>query len=226
MTPIDHGDVCLNVDKGWFASHGVAAPASLDDLADPALSEAPRRREPCHLDAGARIHARHRGPLRRAGWRDYWRRLRANGVLVVDGWEEAYTAQFSGAGGSKGKRPIVVSYATSPPAEVMFATKPTKTAPTAAVTATCFRQVELAGVLEGAKNEKGARALIDFMLAERFQKALPESMFVLPVREGTPLPPVFRKYAAFPTKPFSLPAEEIGRNRDRWIDEWTRVVLR
>jgi thiamine transport system substrate-binding protein len=86
--------------------------------------------------------------------------------------------------------------------------------------------VELAGVLEGAKNEKGARALIDFMLTERFQKALPESMFVLPVREGTPLPPVFRKYAAFPAEPFDLPSEEIGANRDRWIDEWTQVVLR
>ena len=226
LTPIDHGDVCLNVDKGWFASHRVAAPASLDDLADPAYRKLLVVENPATSTPGLAFMLATVAHFGEPGWRDYWRRLRANGVLVVDGWEEAYTAQFSGAGGSKGKRPIVVSYATSPPAEVMFATKPTKTAPTAAVTATCFRQVELAGVLEGAKNEKGARALIDFMLAERFQKALPESMFVLPVREGTPLPPVFRKYAAFPTKPFSLPAEEIGRNRDRWIDEWTRVVLR
>ena len=91
-----------------------------------------------------------------SGWQDYWRRLRANGVLVVDGWEEAYTTRFSGAGGSKGKRPIVVSYATSPAAEVIFAKPPPTTAPTAVVTGSCFRQVELAGVLAGARNAKGA----------------------------------------------------------------------
>ena len=161
-----------------------------------------------------------------SGWRDYWSALRANGVLVVDGWEEAYTTRFSGAGGSKGTRPIVVSYATSPAAEVIFAATPPATAPTAAVTASCFRQIELAGVLAGAKNVKGARALIDFMLSERFQASLPESMFVLPVRTGTPLPDAFRRYAVSPAQPLDLPAAEIGRNRDRWIDEWTQTVLR
>ena len=226
LTPIDHGDVCLNVDKRWFASHGVAAPTSLDDLAEAAYRKLLVVENPATSTPGLAFMLATVARFGEPGWQDYWRRLRANGVLVVDGWEEAYTALFSGAGGSKGKRPIVVSYATSPPAEVMYATKPAKTAPTAAVASTCFRQVELAGVLAGARNEKGARALIDFMLTERFQQALPESMFVLPVREGTPLPAVFRKYAAFPTEPFDLPAEEIGANRDRWIDEWTRVVLR
>ena len=160
------------------------------------------------------------------GWQGYWKRLRENGVLVVDGWEEAYTARFSGAGGSKGNRPIVVSYATSPPAEVMFAKTPPKTAPTAAVRSTCFRQIEFAGMLAGARNADGARALIDFMLSERFQASLPESMFVLPVGEGTPLPDAFRRYAVSPARPLELTAAEIGRNRDRWIGEWTHVVLR
>ena len=81
-------------------------------------------------------------------------------------------------------------------------------------------------MLEGAKNPAGARKLIDFMLGERFQAAMPESMFVLPVRDGTPLPDAFRRYAVSPAKPLELPAAEIGRNRDRWIDEWTRAVLR
>ena len=153
LTPVDHGDVCLNVDKGWFASHGVAAPASLDDLAGPA-TEAARRREPRHLDAGAGVPARHRRPLRRAGLAGLLARLRENGVLVVDGWEEAYTAQFSGAGGSKGKRPIVVSYASSPPAEVMFATKPTKTARPPPCRRRCFRQIEFAGVLRARRTRR------------------------------------------------------------------------
>jgi len=147
-------------------------------------------------------------------------------VLVVDGWEEAYTARFSGAGGSKGTRPIVVSYATSPAAEVIFAAKPPATAPTAVVVESCFRQIELAGVLDGAKNVAGAHVLIDFMLSERFQASVPESMFVLPVRDGTRLPDAFRRYAVSPPRPLELPAAEIGRNRDRWIDEWTQTVLR
>ena len=50
-------------------------------------------------------------------WLDYWRDLRDNDVLVVSGWEEAYYSQFSGGAG-EGDRPLVVSYATSPAAEV------------------------------------------------------------------------------------------------------------
>jgi thiamine transport system substrate-binding protein len=109
---------------------------------------------------------------------------------------------------------------------VIFAAKPPATAPTAVVADSCFRQIELAGVLAGAKNAAGAHALIDFMLSERFQAAVPDSMFVLPVRDGTPLPDAFRHFAVSPQHPLELPAAEIGQNRDRWIDEWTRTVLR
>jgi len=226
LTPIDHGDVCLNVDLRWFSSRGVEPPRSLDDLVLPAYRRLLVVENPATSTPGLAFMLATIARYGETGWLDWWRQLRANGVLVVDGWEEAYTARFSGAGGSTGNRPIVVSYATSPPAEVMFAQTPPKTAPTAAVTASCFRQVELAGVLAGAKNPQGARALIEFMLSEEFQRALPESMFVLPVREGTPLPDAFRRYAAFPEQPLELPAAEIGANRDRWIDEWTQAVLR
>jgi thiamine transport system substrate-binding protein len=160
------------------------------------------------------------------GWQGYWRGLRANGVRVVDGWEEAYTQQFSGAAGSPGRRPIVVSYATSPAAEVIYATTPVETAPTAALEDGCFRQVEYAGVLRGAPNEDGARRLVDFMLSERFQADVPGSMFVYPVREGVVLPEAFRDYALEPSDPLSLPADVIAENRDAWVDEWTDIVLR
>ena len=226
LTPVDHGDVCLNVDRRWFASHGLAPPKGLGDLTRPAYRNLLVVENPATSTPGLAFMLGTIARYGERGWEGYWRKLRANGVLVVDGWEEAYTARFSGAGGGKGDRPIVVSYATSPPAEVMFAKVKPKTAPTAAVTSTCFRQVELAGVLEGARNPAGGRALVDFMLGERFQSSLPESMFVLPVRRGTPLPDAFRRYAVSPAKPLELSAAAIGRNRDRWIDEWTRVVLR
>ena len=226
VTPIDHGDVCLNIDRKWFSAHGVTPPKALEDLTDPRYRKLLVVENPATSTPGLAFMLATVARFGESGWRDYWSSLRANGVLVVDGWEEAYTTRFSGAGGSKGTRPIVVSYATSPAAEVIFAATPPATAPTAAVTASCFRQIELAGVLDGAKNVKGARALIDFMLSERFQASLPESMFVLPVRTGTPLSDAFRRYAVSPTQPLDLPAAEIGANRDRWIDEWTQTVLR
>ena len=169
VTPIDHGDVCLNVDRKWFASHGVAPPRTLADLTDPRYRNLLVVENPATSTPGLAFMLATIAKFGESGWQDYWRRLRANGVLAVDGWEEAYTARFSGAGGSKGKRPIVVSYATSPAAEVIFAKTPPTTAPTAVVADSCFRQIELAGVLDGARNEKGARAFIDFMLAEQFQ---------------------------------------------------------
>ncbi len=225
VTPVDHGDVCLNVDRGWFAKHGVAAPRSLDDLVQPRYRGLLVVESPATSTPGLAFVLATVARYGENGWQAYWRKLRTNRVLVVDGWEQAYTAQFSGAAGSKGKRPIVVSYATSPAAEVIFSTKKLTAAPTAVVADSCFRQIELAGILKGARNEKGARELIDFMLSPRFQADVPNSMFVLPVRAGTPLPAAFTKYAVSPAHPLELTPTRIGANRDRWIDEWTRVVL-
>ena len=105
--------------------------------------------------------------------------------------------RFSGAAG-KGDRPIVVSYASSPPAEVIFATPRPDEAPTAVVEDSCFRQIEFAGVLRGARNEEGARELVDFLLAKRFQEDIPLSMFVFPVNSGAELP---RSSSSLPSCP-------------------------
>jgi thiamine transport system substrate-binding protein len=226
VTPIDHGEVCLNLDRGWFASRGLEPPRSFDDLLDRRYRDLLVVENPATSSPGLAFLLATIARYGEDDWADYWRRLRANGVLVVDGWEEAYTARFSGSAGSTGKRPIVVSYASSPPAEVIFAGKPLEQAPTEVVESTCFRQVELAGVLRGARNEAGARKLIDFMLSPAFQRDVPLSMFVFPVREDVPLPPEFVRWAVVPEHPLQLPAATIGHNRDRWIQEWTAVVLR
>ena len=226
VVPVDHGEVCLNIDKGWFAGRGIEPPRSLEGLTDARyrgllVVESPATSTPGLAFLLATV-ARYGEP----GWKSFWRKLRANDVLVVDGWEEAYTVQFSGAGGSSGERPIVVSYASSPAAEVIFAGKPLEVAPTAVVEDSCFRQVELAGVLSGARNESGARKLIDFLLSERFQADVPLQMFVFPVRDGVELPDAFRTFAVVPERPLELDPERIGKNRDRWVREWTSVVLR
>jgi len=225
-TPIDRGDVCLNYDKTWFAERGLDPPRELSDLLlepyrDLLVVENPATSTPGLAFLLATIASYGDGR-----WQVFWRGLRANGVLVVDGWEDAYYARFSGAAGSKGKRPIVVSYASSPPAEVIFRDPRPSAAPTGVVERSCFRQVELAGVLRGARNEDGARELIDFMLSQRFQEHIPLQMFVFPARLDTALPPEFEQYAVVPESPLELPPEEIEANRERWVDEWTDIVIR
>jgi len=226
VTPIDAGDVCLNVDRSYFAGRNLAPPASLADLALPRYRDLLVVENPATSSPGLSFLFATIVRYGEQRWAGYWLRLRANGVLVVDGWEEAYTQQFSGAAGSPGKRPVVVSYATSPAAEVIFASKPLDESPTAAIEDGCFRQVEYAGVLRGASNEDGARLLIDFMLSERFQSDVPGSMFVHPVRRGVALPEAFAEHAIVPKNPLSLAPQEIAANRDRWVARWTDVVVR
>ena len=226
VTPVDHGEVCLNVDKVWFEERSVTPPGSLDDLTDPRYKGLLVVENPATSTPGLAFLLATIAHYGEGGWQEYWQKLRENGVLVVDGWEEAYTVRFSGAAGSKGSRPIVVSYASSPPAEVIFRTPRPKEAPTAVVEDSCFRQIEFAGVLRGARNEEGARKLIDFMLSKRFQEDVPLSMFVFPVVPDAALPPEFEQFAVVPSAPLLLAPQDIEANRDRWIDEWTDVVIR
>src|SRR5262245_41496659 len=211
VTPIDHGDVCLNYDKAWFAAHGTAPPENLADLTltryrDRLVVENPATSTPGLAFVLATI-----AQFGENGWQDYWRKLRANGVQVVDGWEDAYYSRFSGSAGSKGKRPIVVSYASSPPAEVIFAKPKPSEAPTGVVFDTCYRQIEFAGVLRGARNENGARELVDFLLSKRFQEDIPLEMFVFPVNDEASVPAVFEEYEEGPT--LALDPEVVNANR-------------
>ncbi len=224
-TPIDRGDVCLNYDKEWFASHGLAPPRTLADLTLPRYRGLLVVQNPATSTPGLAFMLATIAKFG-DGWQGYWRKLRANDVLVVDGWEDAYYARFSGAAGSHGNRPIVVSYASSPPAEVIFREPRPADAPTGVVASTCFRQVELAGVLRGARNPEGARKLVDFMLSKRFQENIPLQMFVFPARSDAALPPEFERFAVVPKHPLELPPAEIELNRERWVDEWTDIVVR
>jgi thiamine transport system substrate-binding protein len=225
VTPVDHGEVCLNYDKAWFRSRGIPPPTALEQLTEPRYRRLLVVENPATSTPGLAFLLATIARFGEPAWQRYWRELRGNDVLVVDGWEEAYTVRFSGSSGN-GRYPIVVSYASSPPAEVIFAGKPLAEAPTAVVESSCFRQVELAGVLRGAANEEGAQRLVDFLLSPPFQADVPTSMFVFPVREGVELPPAFERWAVVPERPLELPPARIGANRDRWISEWTDVVLR
>jgi thiamine transport system substrate-binding protein len=226
VTPIDRGDVCLNYDRAWFSERGISPPRSLADLTRPEYEGLLVVENPATSTPGLAFMLATIARYGEGGWRGYWEDLRENDVLVVSGWEEAYNVRFSGASGSEGDRPIVVSYASSPPAEVLFSSPRPTEAPTAVVTDSCFRQIEFAGVLRGAANPDGARELVAFMLSTRFQEDVPLSMFVFPVDPATELPPEFVRFATVPRNPLELPPARIDENRDRWIKEWTATVLR
>jgi thiamine transport system substrate-binding protein len=226
VTPVDFGDVCLNYDKAWFAESGIPVPTALAQLTDPAYKDLLVVENPATSSPGLAFLLATIDTFGEDGWQQWWAELRANGVEVSDGWEDAYYGKFSGGATSEGERPLVVSYASSPPAEVIYADPPVDEAPTGVITAGCYRQVEGAGILSGTRHEAEAGKLIDFMLSETFQADVPLSMFVYPVRSGTALPPAFTKDAVTPDQVSSLDPATIGEHREAWIDTWTDVVLR
>jgi thiamine transport system substrate-binding protein len=229
VTPIDYGDVCLNIDRAAFADGSLRVPASLEDLLDPALAGLLVVEDPATSSPGLAFllaTIAHFGEDPGDGWQTFWAGLRDNGVTVASGWEEAYYGSFSGGSG-EGELPIVVSYASSPVAEVVFGPDPeADEAPTAAIDAGCFRQVEMAGILRGTDQPELARALIDHLLAPETQAELPLAMYVYPARADVALPEVFARHALVPTAPLSLDPAAIDAGREAWIREWTDIVLR
>ena len=222
VTPIDFGDVCLNYDKSAFLD--LPVPLLLEDLTDERyrgrlVVESPATSSPGLAFLLATIGRFPEGS--EYEWRQYWADLTANDVLVTSGWEEAYYGEFSGGSG-EGTRPLVVSYASSPPAEVFFSEL--TEAPTGVISDGCFRQIEFAGILQGTSAEGPGRQLIDFMLAPRFQEDIPLKMFVFPANREASLPEVFIEHTIIPEAPIVIDPKAIEANRERWIEEWARIV--
>ena len=226
VTPVDYGDVCLNYEKKWFTTHHVAVPASLEDLTKPAYKDLLVVENPATSSTGLAFLLSSVDHFGTNGWPAWWTALRANGVQVTDGWDQAYNGLFSGGVASKGTKPLVVSYASSPPAEVIGSPTPITDSPVGVIQAGCYRQVEGAGVLRGTKHPKEAAELVDFMLSDRFQADVAPSMYVYPVRPGITLPEAFAKYSVIPAAVSALPAAEIDAHRDAWIKQWTDLVVR
>lgn len=220
LTPVDWGDVCVNVDDVWFEEHDQAPPRTFEDLTDPAYRDLFVTPAPSTSSPGFAFLAATVGEYGEDGWQDYWRELVDNGTRITSGWSDAYEVDFT-AGGGGGDRPIVLSYASSPPFTIPEgARRPT----TSALLDTCFRQVEYAGVLEGARNPEGAQALVDFMTGAAFQRALPENMYVFPVDAEVPLPPLWEKWATPASNPVDVAPEDIAAHRDEWLRAWSDLT--
>ncbi|WP_035258374.1 thiamine ABC transporter substrate-binding protein [Desulfatirhabdium butyrativorans] len=226
LLPVDYGDVCINYDPEWFQRRHLAPPKTIDDLILPAYAGLCVVEHPASSSPGLAFLLTTIGRYGETGFVEYWKKLQASKVLVVDGWKEAYWGNFSAA--SKGNRPIVVSYATSPAAEVYFSKKEMDKAPTAAVTAPgcAFRQIEFVGILSGTSQKALAEQVVDFFLSLRFQDGIPLQMFMYPARKSAKLPELFVKHAAAAEKPVDIPWEKIEANRELWLDRWADAALR
>ena len=223
--PVDYGDVCLNYDRAYFEGGDPPPPQNLEDLLAPEYGGLLVVQNPATSSPGLAFLLATIGHFGEQGYLDFWQGLVENDVLVVNDWNTAYYSEFTVHGGS---RPLVVSYGSSPPAEVVFAEQPLEEAPTGAVIGgeSCFRQIEFAGILSGSANRDLAERWIDFMLSPAFQEDMPLQMFVFPVNPHAQLPEVFVEHARLPETTAMVGHDEIAANRERWIQAWTETVLR
>ena len=223
--PVDYGDVCLNYDKAYFEERGIAPPADLEDLFRPEYKSLLVVENPATSSPGLAFLLATIGHFGETGYLDFWQGLVDNDVKVVNDWETAYYTEFSRWGG---ERPIVVSYGSSPPVEMIYAEQPLEEPPTAAIVAdeSCFRQIEFVGILKGSQNRALAEAWVDFMLSPTFQEDLPLQMFVFPVNPQAQLQAEFVDYLAVPETTAKVSPADIAAHREEWIDAWTQLVLR
>jgi len=224
VLPIDYGDVCINYDKSYFAANNLTLPQSLSDLTKPEYKGLLVVEDPATSSPGLAFLLTSIAAYG-DGYQDFWSQLKENDVVVVDSWETAYFTNFSASSG-RGPQPMVVSYGSSPAAEVVYADPPVSESPTASLVGDgmCFRQVEFAGILKGAKNRALAEKFINFMLGKSFQEDMPLQMFVFPVDPNAALPDIFIQNAQIPSNPARLDPAEISAKREAWIQGWNGVM--
>lgn len=223
--PVDYGDVCINYSVSFFEKNDIPVPTTFEELLDPMYYGLLVVENPATSSPGLSFLLATIDHFGDPGYLDFWRGLKDNGIEVVDGWETAYYTNFSGSAGF-GPQPMVVSYASSPAAEVLFSETELSEAPTASITAPgmCFRQVEFVGILKGTQNLELAQAFVDFMLNVPFQEGMPLTMFVYPVNYMAVAPDIFTTYGQSATEPSYAP-QDLDQNRDQWIEAWTEAVL-
>jgi thiamine transport system substrate-binding protein len=224
--PVDYGDVCINYDKSYFEENELSVPTSLEELTQPEYAGLLVTENPATSSPGLAFLMATIAHFGQDGYLDYWESLAENNLVVVSDWETAYYSNFSGSTG-QGPQPMVVSYGSSPAAEVIFAENELEEAPTASIIGpnTCFRQIEFVGILRGTTNRDLAEEFIDFLLSVPFQEDIPLQMFVFPVNAEANLPETFEEHVQIPDQPASLPSEVINENRESWIEAWTETVL-
>jgi thiamine transport system substrate-binding protein len=217
LSEVTYSDVCFNYDRLWFEANSITPPSSWRDLVLPAYEGLTVVSNPLTSSPGLAFLATTVAAFGESGFENFWQQLRENGVKVAAGWEEAYFTEFSGSSGA-GEYPIVLSYSSSPAAEIREDGK----SQTVSLLDECFRQVEYVGVLAGAKNVAGAKALVEFLLAESFQSTMPGLMYVYPVNPAASVPAEWAQFG--PAASSTIGQElDIAANRSSWQDKWSAI---
>jgi len=225
--PVDYGDVCINYDKSYFQQVGLPIPTRFSDLTKAEYAGLLVVENPASSSPGMAFLLSTIAAYGPEGYLDFWQALRDNGVVVVNDWETAYYTNFSASSG-RGPQAMVVSYGTSPAAEVIYASQPVTESPTASVVSEnmCFRQVEFIGILRGTQERQLAEQFVDFMLSQPVQEDIPLQMFMFPVLSTASIPDVFVQNVQIPEQPASIDSELVERNREKWLQDWTEVMLK
>jgi thiamine transport system substrate-binding protein len=228
LLPVDYGFVNINADRLWFEEQGIPLPETLEDLTEPQYRGLLAVMNPATSSPGLAFLLTTIGYFGEDGYLDFWQALRENDVLIANGWSEAYYNHFTVGSGGEGDRPLVVSYSTSPPADVLFAGDG-RTEP-ASVNINppdgTFRQIEFVGILRGSAQTELAQLWVDYLLSEAVQEDIPLQMFVYPANRNAALPELFVQFAEVPTEPAQVDPDAIEANREAWIEAWTDVMIR
>jgi thiamine transport system substrate-binding protein len=217
LTAINYGDVCMNYDRLWFSKNEQAAPANIQDLIKPEFNGLTVVQNPNTSSSGLAFLAATVAVFGERGFKSYWQQLKDNNVKVTAGWEDAYFTDFSGSSG-KGAYPIVLSYSSSPAAEV----REDGLSQTVALLDSCYRQTEFAGVLDKAKNKSAAQEFVQFLLSQSFQSTLAESMYVYPIDASVALPEAWQEFAPVTSKPVGGELN-LNANREFWLKTWSDI---
>ena len=225
LVPVDYGYVTINYDKAWFAKKKLALPASLEDLAQPATARLLVVQNPATSSTGYAFLLATIGALGEEKAFDWWARMRQGGMKVAKGWSEAYYADFSRAEG--GTRPLVVSYSTSPAAEVFYSKEKISESPTGslAIPGAVYRQVEGIALVKGGGAQVAAAKLIEFMRSPEVQKQMQTEMWMYPVDAAVARADVM-KFAPEPAQSDAPAEKDMADKGAAWVARWTKVVLK
>lgn len=224
LVPVDYGYVTLNYDKAWFAKQRLALPRSLEDLAQPAYAKLLVVQNPATSSPGNAFLLATIGAMGEAKAFDWWARMRANGVKVTKGWTEAYYTEFSHSGGA---RPLVVSYASSPAAEVFYSKVKLAEPPTGSLSLPggVFRQIEGVALVKGGRERAAALRFVQFLRSPAVQQALQTEMWMFPADASAVRVDALR-HAVEPTAFDSPDAQTIAQQGGAWVARWTKAVLK
>jgi thiamine transport system substrate-binding protein len=217
LEEVTYSDVCFNYDRVWFDSNDTTPPSNWKDLVLPEYEGMTVVSNPLTSSPGLAFLTSTVAAFGENGFESFWQRMKDNQVKVAAGWEEAYFTEFTGSSGA-GNYPIVLSYSSSPAAEI----REDGQSQTVALLEECFRQVEYVGVLAGAENPSGADALVEYLLAEPFQSTMPGLMYVYPVNPDALVPAEWVEFGSTATSTIGEDLD-IAANRSSWQDKWSAI---